>query len=316
MAEADLRHLVKYSKRAEVRRKAFEELVRRRLDGADIKISKAFEANFQFPVAEVDQPIASAIEAFTAKQRAEWEESMAQQRARLEAAERSLGTKETKKALNDKRVSTNKIEWFTKRLADLDRREPKPGDGRIFPMWYTPIIVGMDGEHVILPARYHCRQNGKPPSIDKQYDGLYNARRDSLDGYWKNLFGKRHAILVAHSFYENVSLHTSEHRELAPGEKEQNLVLHFHPRTGGPMLLACLWDCWQKEGEPDLYSFAAITDEPPIEVRAAGHDRCVIPLKAKHIDAWLSPEGRSLEELYAILDDRERPYYEHERLAA
>ncbi len=41
------------------------------------------------------------------------------------------------------------------------------------------------------------------------------------------------------------------------------------------MPLACLWDRWSKEGEPDLYSFAAITDEPPPEVAAAGHDRCL-----------------------------------------
>jgi putative SOS response-associated peptidase YedK len=64
-----------------------------------------------------------------------------------------------------------------------------------------------------------------------------------------------------------------------------------------------------------LLSFAAITDEPPSEVAAAGHDRCIIPIKLRHIDAWLAPEAGNLAAQYAILDDRERPYYEH-RLAA
>jgi putative SOS response-associated peptidase YedK len=79
------------------------------------------------------------------------------------------------------------------------------------------------------------------------------------------------------------------------------------------MLLACLWSHWT-EGEESLLSFAAITDEPPAEVAAAGHDRCVIPIKAENLDAWLDPKG-DLQVAYRILDDRWRPYYEH-RLAA
>jgi hypothetical protein len=66
-------------------------------------------------------------------------------------------------------------------------------------------------------------------------------------------------------------------------------------------------------GEPDLLSFAAITDDPSAEVAAAGHDR-IIPIKPEHVDSWLSPQ-RDLAAMYAILDDRGRPYYAH-RLAA
>ena len=65
-----------------------------------------------------------------------------------------------------------------------------------------------------------------------------------------------------------------------------------------------------------MLSFAAITDEPPAEVAAAGHDRMIINLKPEHLDAWLRPEGKSLEELQAILSDRQTPYYEHEVMAA
>jgi putative SOS response-associated peptidase YedK len=81
------------------------------------------------------------------------------------------------------------------------------------------------------------------------------------------------------------------------------------------MLVACLWSRWTAQGEPDLLSFAAITDEPPPEVAAAGHDRCIIPIKPQNVDAWLAPQAGKLAAQYAILDDRERPYYEH-RLAA
>jgi putative SOS response-associated peptidase YedK len=60
-----------------------------------------------------------------------------------------------------------------------------------------------------------------------------------------------------------------------------------------------------------LLSFAAITDEPPPEVAAAGHDRCIIPIKFENVMDWLTPDKSSLAAMYAILDDRERPYYEH-----
>jgi hypothetical protein len=39
-------------------------------------------------------------------------------------------------------------------------------------------------------------------------------------------------------------------------------------------------------------------------------------LKPEHISAWLTPTGRSLEELQGILSDRQAPLYEHEVLAA
>ncbi len=94
-----------------------------------------------------------------------------------------------------------------------------------------------------------------------------------------------------------------------------NVVLEFRPRPQQDMLVACLWSQWRAPGEADLLSFAAITDEPPPEVAAAGHDRCIVPIKPEHIDAWLEPDASALPAQQAILDDRERPYYEH-RLAA
>jgi len=106
-----------------------------------------------------------------------------------------------------------------------------------------------------------------------------------------------------------------EGRNLAIGEKDENAVLEFRPNPTGDMLVACLWSRWSAPGEPDLLSFAAITDEPPPEIAAAGHDRCIVPIKPENIDAWLNPNASDLAALHAILDDRDRPFYEH-RLAA
>jgi hypothetical protein len=35
----------------------------------------------------------------------------------------------------------------------------------------------------------------------------------------------------------------------------------------------------------DFRSFAAITDEPPEEIVASGHDRCIVPIKPKNVGA-------------------------------
>jgi putative SOS response-associated peptidase YedK len=121
--------------------------------------------------------------------------------------------------------------------------------------------------------------------------------------------------MITNAFFENVSRHAMAHRELAPGEKEENVILEFRPQPQQDMLVACLWSHWTGADEPDLLSFAAITDEPPAEVAAAGHDPCIIPIKLDNFDAWLNPDPRIIDAHDAILDDRERPYYEH-RLAA
>lgn len=75
------------------------------------------------------------------------------------------------------------------------------------------------------------------------------------------------------------------------------------------MLVACLWNHHpgNERGEGELYSFAAITDDPPPEIAAAGHDRCIIPIKPENVEAWLNPDPQNLAALQAILDDRDRP---------
>ena len=98
---------------------------------------------------------------------------------------------------------------------------------------------------------------------------------------------------------------------LSESEAEENVVLEFRPQPRQEMLVACLYSHWQSDGEGS-WSFAAITDEPPQEVAAAGHDRCIVSIKEEKLDAWLSPNSKNLRALYAILDDRKRPHYEYQ----
>jgi putative SOS response-associated peptidase YedK len=118
-----------------------------------------------------------------------------------------------------------------------------------------------NGRRVIKPMRYQCRPAGKPAIYDVKYPGTYNARRDNLTGFWKGLFGYTHGLVLVSAFYENVSRLRLENRVPLEGEKDENVVLEFRPNPPQEMLIACLWSHWQGKDEPDLLSFAAVTDE-------------------------------------------------------
>lgn len=291
------------------------QLFMRRLDDPGIAISRGFEANFDDPAGDQERQIKAAIDEHRSRTATKVEKDLFSQKTRLVNAERSLKEKETKKAREEVRIATNKIEALTTKLSDLRRSETSPDDNRIFPMVYAGVIVKQGGHSVLTPMRYFCRPAGKPAFYDKKFPGLYNARRDNLEKFWGEQFGHHHAVMVVESFYENVHLHAMEHRELEAGEEAQNVVLQFTPEPAEPLLVACLWSHWTDPKEPDVRGFAAITDEPPPDVAAAGHDRCIVNLKPEHVEAWLTPEGRSTQELQAILSDRAIPVIQHAKAA-
>lgn len=270
-----------------------------RLENSAIRIPRAFEANFDHPETAEERRIRELILEYRKKMESEWQQELFAQKRRLADAQRKLAAKETKAARNDERVAGNKIKYFTERLASLTSREARTDDDRIFPLHYAPIIITAGGENRLVLARYHCRQADKPVTIDHKFPGLYNARRDNIDRFWRNEFGANHALMVVSSFFENVE------------QDGKNVVLKFEPRPAQEMNIACIYSRWKAPDGKTLLSFAAITDEPPPEIAAAGHDRVIINIKDENVAAWLSPRGRSDTELQAILSDVQRPYYEH-----
>lgn len=285
---------------------AYEALAQARLERGGIKMPKAMD-----DALVADGGLAGHLVTEWRKQQAtELEQEIFAQRKRVADAERKLQTKVTKAAQNDVRVGTDKVSKALAKLEDFRRTEPKPRDTQIFPLSYSTVIVQDGDQRIIRPMRYLCRPQGMPASSDytkeRQVSGKYNARRDNLTKFWRRQFGHSHGLIVATRFYENVE-----------GPGGSNMRLEFAPRTGEDMLIACLWSHWTDPTgkEPHLYSFAAITDEPEPEVAAAGHDRTIINIKPEHVDAWLSPAGRSDAELLAIFDDKRHPYYEHREAA-
>jgi putative SOS response-associated peptidase YedK len=303
---------LKYQKAfgADVDIQAFVRLYEARAEDPRIRIPKGMDTAFLKGDTPGAPEIRELIAAWNAGLITRSEQALFKQARRLADAERKLAVTQTKSAHNEQRIAGNKITQLKRWIADAKRTHPEPArDDRIFPDWYAPLLVEVDGQRLIRPMRYHCRPAGMDASIDRtrsgQVSGTYNARRDNLTRFWRRQFGHTQGLMVASVFFENVD-----------DGQGGSMELQFTPRTGEDMLIACLWSHWRDPAgqAPDLLSFAAVTDAPEPEVAAAGHDRTVINLKPDHVDAWLAPAGDTAA-MQALMDDKRHPYYEHRKAA-
>ena len=142
-----------------------------------------------------------------------------------------------------------------------------------------------------------CPKSGKELNPFKY--NLFNARRDRLldSQIWKPVFGKQHAIYPFYRFYESVE-----------DENGEAKIIYFQPDHGEMMWSAALYEK-AKINEGELWSFAAITDEPPPEVAETGHDRCPVYISEKNIETWLNPKDQ--DSSMELLSQLEKTYFEH-----
>jgi putative SOS response-associated peptidase YedK len=197
----------------------------------------------------------------------------------------------------DKDLGT-RIRKHEKLLASLSQSAAPDTTYRIYPNYFAAVIADIGGQRLLTPMRYRLLpRNGIEVPI--QYN-VFNARRDSLQSArnWKPLFGAQHAIFPFTRFYEWVS------RDGKPVE------ISFSPQGYSGMWAASLYEEYRSELGL-IRSFAMITDAPPPEVAAAGHDRCPVFLESRLLDNWLLPAGQSLEELDRLLYYKEQPFYSH-----
>lgn len=218
--------------------------------------------------------------------------------AELLVASEKLKAKPTKTAQKAVETKTRKVE---KAKQTLENAGKSPGETyRIYPYYFAPIIVDDTGKRSIVPARYRILPR-TGVEVPNAYN-VFNSRRDSLRTAknWLPLFGRQHALFPFVNFYEWV-------------EREgKSVEIEFNP-DGYPegMHAACLYEIYNHPILGPIRSFSMVTDEPPEEVCAAGHDRCPVFLQHDQVDRWLKPKGQTLQQLDELLDHKERPYYSH-----
>ena len=174
-------------------------------------------------------------------------------------------------------------------------------DDRIFPNYFTDVIVSEQGLRTFKPMRYRIRPKNSKEEVPTKFN-VFNARIDTLEfrQTWQPLFMRHHGLLPFKRFFEWVE-----------DEEHKKRLISFNPEGFDLMWAPCLWDYWESpERELGFYSFAIITDDPPADVLQMGHDRCPIFLKEKDIDLWLNPKG-SKEEIYHILKEKQLASFAH-----
>lgn len=229
------------------------------------------------------------------------EEALAEAQVELRLAQDKLAAKVTKTAQTAVDTKGRKVLRAQKAL---DIALAPPGiDYRIYPFYFAPILLDDGGQRLIVPARYRILPR-TGVEVPGQYN-VFNARRDSLQSArnWKPLFGKKHALIPFQRFFEWV--------ERDSGKVE----ISFNPDGHDGMHTAALYEEYNHPELGFIRSFAMVTDEPPPEVAAAGHDRCPVFLQESLIGDWLSPTGKPLDQLDELLDHKEPTYYSHARAA-
>lgn len=328
--EMDLKEMAK-TEVAKVDTAAFEKLFEWRLDSSHDGVPKALEWNYNLPSTPHERRMRELIETYRERRKLEHEEGIEKQKAKIADAERRAAKKPSKTSTEEIATGHRRIEWHKFKLEDQVRVERKERDQFIFPRFYAPIVHLEGGERIIRPMRYLCHPHNRGDSFptgefykkgpkagqekintfDEEYPGCYNARRDNLRYFWKGVFGDAHAYMIITSFFENVFRHSYEKRELRPGEKESTVMIRYNPNPRVRMKVACIWSIWKSEDNPDLWSYAAVTDEPTAQIAATGHDRALIPLNDQNLKIWLDPVTNSADGTFKALDNMEMPDLTH-----
>lgn len=269
-----------------------------RLSHPELKIPFALDRHFVLSQEPAEKPLASLAMRFH-------EEEALRSRAllaRLEEELCELSTIPTAAARKKLEAGERKREKLRSRLtASFDRISPL--DERIFPGSFAPVAIHSGETRLLVPMRYRVRA---PDGTEIPYKyNVFNARRDSLlrAPTWAPLLGRAHGIFPFSRFFEWV--------ERPEGKRE----IAFTPENRSLMWAASLHSYPSSRTALPYHSFAMLTDEPPPEVAAAGHDRCPIFLGEKVLDTWLRPQPLSREELLALLSEKEKAHYLHSLVA-
>ncbi|MBM4251973.1 MAG: SOS response-associated peptidase [Deltaproteobacteria bacterium] len=235
-------------------------------------------------------------------------------------------------------------------IEDYDRRsqtEPKlfpPLHSRIYPGNFAPVIIAGNGDRRVEIQRYGAYPHPSIPHPERYTS--FNARRDNLTShFWSNAYLHHHGFVVLSGFFEWVEVRdllragcvtigeieaefarqTNERKakillagkpykktptELKPA-LQRKIIIQFKPEDESDLLVPVIYS---SSGAKDAFAngFAIITDEPPAEIKAAGHDRCPIILTADALDAWLHPEGRTARDMDELLTRRQRLTFKHQ----
>lgn len=222
-------------------------------------------------------------------------------------------------------ISQSKIQAYEK-ASDLNPSRYPPLSPRIYPGHYAPVVFKRNQRQDVSFMRY----GAYPPNKlgEKVRYKTFNARRDNLRSFfWSEAFMHFHGFVIVEKFYEwvvvrdlikdgrvsldDVKLVFERQKDLrrqkieksgvkykpTAAEKkdplDRSIIVEFRPTTADNFVAPVIFSI-KKNNEGVDAGFAIVTDDPPTEVLAAGHDRTPIFLSEHVISEWIDvQEGHS-----------------------
>jgi hypothetical protein len=169
-------------------------------------------------------------------------------------------------------MATQKIAAARERRERVLRGPEQFGAGRIFPGTFAPVLVQRGGEPTLRPMRFRCRSSRIVSRLDRNLNAAHVARRDSLEGTWREEFGRHHGVIAVESMFEPVVEHRLEQRALATGQGLATVDHELRSDQAQTLFPPCIWSHWESVEKPDLCFFAIVVDTAPDDLRALGLD--------------------------------------------
>lgn len=226
-------------------------------------------------------------------------------------------------------------------LAEGDPKRYPPLSSRIFPGHYAPVVYMKNNRLMASLMRYGAYP---PEGMPSRSYTTYNARRDNLtSSFWAEGFMKRHGFVVLDGFFEWVKVQdllqagcitiedikeefdqqrnlrkqkiVSAGKKYKPTATEQKdprarkIIIEFQPDKSD-LIVPVIYTAAKVEGRWDA-GFAIVTDEPPAEVEAAGHDRRPVILKTDLSKEWLTIDGKNAHAYDQLLSKRREVTFSH-----
>lgn len=228
-----------------------------------------------------------------------------------------------------------------------DSKQFPPLSSRVYPGHFASVFFKELGQMQVELMRY-----GTYPPIDgaqaRKYTS-FNARSDNLRShFWSNAFMHHHGFVIVTAFFEWVSVRDllkagkvglgeveasfqrqQEERKtriLASGKKykptptelksalDRQIIIQFTPEDGSDLVVPVIFS-----RNPDQLiesgfnaGFAIITDDPPPEIKNAGHDRCPVIFESGAELEWLNLEAKNAHDFEVLLARRRRTYFRHQ----
>lgn len=159
----------------------------------------------------------------------------------------------------------------------------------VAPSRHVPVCrIDPDGGRELALLRW-----GLVPHWAKAVNDRYrmiNARAETVASKpaFRTPFRKRRCLVPADGYFE---------WKAGPDRKQPYFI---HRADGSPLMLAGLWDRWDKGDDGPLDSFSIVTTSASPHVSAV-HDRMPVVIQDDDLDIWLDPEQNDADRLLTLL---------------